>query len=164
MPGPAVGERILLVDDERPIVDACSMGLKRAGYQVSGTTNPHDAIDLAIRDPYDLLLTDIMMPRLDGAGLLKALRADQRTLSIPVILLSARAGEESRIEGLAAGADDYLVKPFSARELLARVGVEEPVDELHHRHEVLAVAGLAGNHHTALGAGGRVDLTGRADR
>ena len=62
-----------------------------------------------------------MMPELDGFGLLRALRADERTATIPVIMLSARAGEEARVEGLQAGADDYLVKPFSARELLARV-------------------------------------------
>ena len=62
-----------------------------------------------------------MMPSLDGFGLLRALRADPRPRAIPVILLSARAGEEARVEGLEAGADDYLVKPFSARELVARV-------------------------------------------
>src|SRR6185437_10289846 len=71
--------------------------------------------------PPDLVLSDAMMPRLDGFGLLKALRADERTRQLPIILLSARAGEESAVEGLGAGADDYLVKPFSARELLARV-------------------------------------------
>ena len=69
----------------------------------------------------DLVLTDVMMPGLDGFGLVAALRADARTRSIPVVMLSARAGEEARIEGLQAGADDYLVKPFSARELIARV-------------------------------------------
>ncbi len=73
--------------------------------------------------PPDLILSDIMMPGLDGYQLLQALRADERTRGIPVIFLSARAGEESRIEGLSAGADDYLIKPFSARELLARVGM-----------------------------------------
>ncbi len=69
----------------------------------------------------DLVLADVMMPRLDGFGLLSALRSDPATKAVPVMLLSARAGEESRIEGMAAGADDYLVKPFSARELLVRV-------------------------------------------
>ena len=69
----------------------------------------------------DLILSDVMMPRLDGFGLLRELRADPRTAALPVILLSARAGEESRVEGMEAAADDYLVKPFSARELLARV-------------------------------------------
>jgi two-component system sensor histidine kinase/response regulator len=67
------------------------------------------------------VLTDVMMPRLDGFGLLAALREDNRTHTIPVIMLSARAGEEASIEGIGAGADDYLVKPFSARELIARV-------------------------------------------
>src|SRR5581483_1819446 len=71
--------------------------------------------------PPELILTDVMMPRLDGFGLLRELRADPRTRGLPVIMLSARAGEESRVEGVGAGADDYLVKPFSARELLARV-------------------------------------------
>ncbi|MGC1107693.1 MAG: response regulator, partial [Candidatus Acidiferrales bacterium] len=70
----------------------------------------------------DLILSDIMMPKLDGFALLRAVRADENLKSIPMILLSARAGEESRVEGLDAGADDYLVKPFSARELRARVG------------------------------------------
>ena len=69
----------------------------------------------------DLVLADVMMPALDGFGLVAAIRADERSRSLPVILLSARAGEEARIEGLHAGADEYLVKPFSARELLACV-------------------------------------------
>jgi PAS domain S-box-containing protein len=73
-----------------------------------------------VRKP-DLIITDVMMPRLDGFGLLRALRADPRTSDVPVIMLSARAGEESRIEGMQGGADDYLVKPFSGRELLVRV-------------------------------------------
>jgi PAS domain S-box-containing protein len=75
----------------------------------------------ALATPPDLILSDIMMPGLDGFALLRELRADQRTRTIPVILLSARAGEESAVAGLEVGADDYVVKPFSARELLARV-------------------------------------------
>jgi DNA-binding response OmpR family regulator len=69
----------------------------------------------------DLVLSDVMMPNLDGFGLLRELRSDPRLRTIPIILLSARAGEESRVEGMEQGADDYLIKPFSARELLARV-------------------------------------------
>jgi DNA-binding response OmpR family regulator len=69
----------------------------------------------------DLVLSDVMMPRMDGFDLLRHLRSDVRTRAIPFILLSGRAGEESRVEGLEAGADDYLVKPFTVRELLARV-------------------------------------------
>ena len=79
------------------------------------------ALEVIRQRPPDLVLTDVMMPKLDGFGLLKELRSDERTETIPVIMLSARAGEESRVEGLSAGADDYLNKPFSARELLARV-------------------------------------------
>ena len=80
------------------------------------------ALAAALADPPDLVLSDVMMPGLDGMGLLTALRADERTARVPVVLLSARAGQEAAVEGLAAGADDYLVKPFSARELMARVG------------------------------------------
>src|SRR6202012_2430417 len=72
-------------------------------------------------NPPDLILSDVMMPRMDGFGLLAAVRSDPVLRDLPVVLLSARAGEEARVEGLDAGADDYLVKPFSARELLARV-------------------------------------------
>ena len=80
------------------------------------------ALEVAGERVPDLVLADVMMPGLDGFALLRALRADPRTATLPVILLSARAGEGSRVEGLEAGADDYLVKPFSAKELLARVG------------------------------------------
>jgi DNA-binding response OmpR family regulator len=79
------------------------------------------AFQSAVERPPDLIITDVMMPKLDGFGLLKALRADARTATVPVMLLSARAGEESRMEGIAAGADDYVVKPFAARELVARL-------------------------------------------
>jgi CheY-like chemotaxis protein len=78
----------------------------------------HAAIE---KHPPDLVLSDIMMPRLDGLGLLTRLRSNPRTSTLPIILLSARAGEEARVEGLQTGADDYLIKPFTARELLARV-------------------------------------------
>ncbi|MGY6270896.1 response regulator [Achromobacter denitrificans] len=71
--------------------------------------------------PPDLIISDVMMPGMDGLSLLQALRGDERTRSVPVILLSARAGEEARVEGMLAGADDYLIKPFAARELQARV-------------------------------------------
>ncbi len=90
----------------------------------------------AIREaPPDLVLTDVMMPKLDGFGLLKGLRSDERTATIPVIMLSARAGEESRVDGLSFGADDYLTKPFSARELLARVKSHLKMTQIRRRSE-----------------------------
>ncbi|MBC1221109.1 response regulator [Nostoc sp. UCD121] len=79
---------------------------------------------------YDLVLTDVMMPKMDGFELLRSLRANPNTQTIPIILLSARAGEESRVEGLETGADDYLIKPFSARELLARVNANLQLAQL----------------------------------
>ena len=116
--------------DDRPLVLVADDNADMRQYIVR-LLGPHFRTEVALdgeaalaaaraRTP-DLVLTDVMMPRLDGFGLLQALRADPRTSDVPVIMLSARAGEESRIEGLQEGADDYLVKPFSAKELLARV-------------------------------------------
>jgi PAS domain S-box-containing protein len=112
--------RILVADDNSDMREYVQH-LLAGTYQIVAVADGQAALEAALRDPPDLVLTDIMMPRLDGVGLLRAMRADERTASVPVIMLSARAGEESRVEGVSAGADDYLVKPFSARELLARV-------------------------------------------
>jgi PAS domain S-box-containing protein len=114
-------KRLLLADDNADMRDYVRRMLERH-YDVVAVGDGREAL-AAIRECVpDLVLTDVMMPRLDGFGLLAAIRADSRTQSLPVIMLSARAGEEARLEGLAAGVDDYLIKPFSARELLARVG------------------------------------------
>jgi DNA-binding response OmpR family regulator len=96
-------------------------GILSRRWTVTLAADGQEALSLAREQPPDLVVTDVMMPRLDGFGLLRELRRDEATRTIPVMMLSARAGEESRIEGFQAGADDYLVKPFSARELLARV-------------------------------------------
>src|SRR5258708_15387241 len=90
-------------------------------WDVEAASDGLAALEAARQNTPDLVLADVMMPRLDGIGLLSALRSDPNLADIPVILLSARAGEEARIEGLNVGADDYLVKPFSARELPATV-------------------------------------------
>jgi len=112
--------RILLVDDTADL-RAYMSGLLSPHYRVEVAADGASALEAIRADPPDLVLSDVMMPNLDGFGLLRALRADPRTRMLPVILLSARAGDEAAVEGLDAGADDYLVKPFSARELLARV-------------------------------------------
>ena len=112
--------RILWADDNADM-RAYVRGLLLPYWDVEAVADGQQALDSALRNPPDLVLSDIMMPNLDGFGLLQALRADSRTRSTPVILLSAKAGEEARAEGLEAGADDYLVKPFCARELLARI-------------------------------------------
>ena len=112
--------RILWADDNADMRDYVRRLLAER-YDVLTVPDGLTALTAARDDPPDLVLTDIMMPGLDGFGLLRELRADARTRTIPVILLSARAGEEPAVEGLDAGADDYLAKPFSAQELLARV-------------------------------------------
>ncbi|MFQ4140648.1 ATP-binding protein [Chlorogloeopsis sp. ULAP02] len=112
--------RILLVDDNADMRDYVKR-LLSSSYQVEAVGDGMAALQAISDHLPDLVLSDVMMPRLDGFGLLKALRSDDRTRELPIILLSARAGEEAQIEGLEAGADDYLIKPFSAKELLARV-------------------------------------------
>jgi signal transduction histidine kinase len=112
--------RILLADDNADMRDYVQRLLSQQ-YEVEAVTDGAAALAAAQHCLPDLVLTDVMMPELDGFELLRALRADPHTREIPIILLSARAGEEARVEGLEAGADDYLTKPFSARELLAHV-------------------------------------------
>ncbi len=122
-PGPAPERerrRILLADDNADMRDYVS-GLLRPAYEIEAVRDGQEALRAARASRPDLILSDVMMPRVDGFGLLAGIRADPDLQDLPVILLSARAGEEARLEGLDAGADDYLVKPFSARELLARV-------------------------------------------
>ena len=112
-------ERVLVVDDNADMRDYLCQLLR--DWDVETAADGWAALERARTNPPALIVTDVMMPRLDGFGLLRELRADARTNAIPVLMLSARAGEEARISGLGAGADDYVVKPFSARELTARV-------------------------------------------
>ncbi len=112
--------RILVADDNADMREYMQR-LLHAQYHVTLVRDGEAALAAARADSYDLIVADIMMPRLDGIGLLEELRRDERTRNIPVILLSARAGEEARIEGLAAGANDYFAKPFNARELRASI-------------------------------------------
>ena len=112
---------MLVADDNADMREYLARLLRAAGYQVTTVTDGQAALDAVRADAPDLVISDVMMPRLDGLGLVAALRADARTAAVPVLLLSARAGQEASVEGLRAGADDYLVKPFSAVELLARV-------------------------------------------
>jgi DNA-binding response OmpR family regulator/nitrogen-specific signal transduction histidine kinase len=113
---------VLLADDNADMRDYAARLLREQGWEVEAVADGLAALEAARRWRPDLVLSDVMMPGLDGFSLLRALRADPSTSTTPVILLSARAGEEARVEGAHAGADDYLVKPFSAQELVARVG------------------------------------------
>jgi PAS domain S-box-containing protein len=120
---------VLLADDNADMREYLKR-LLAPRYQVHAVNNGASALEWAREYPPDVVLTDIMMPELDGYGLLQGLRAQPQTSAVPVILVSARAGEEAKIEGLGAGADDYLIKPFGARELLARVDTHVKLAEV----------------------------------
>jgi signal transduction histidine kinase len=131
--------RILVVDDNADMRDylASLLGLT---WEVTAVADGDEALRAIRREPPDLVLSDVMMPGLDGFQLLRAIRDDPRTRALPMILLSARAGEEATVEGLRTGADDYLVKPFSARELVARVQAALYRAELRREQEARAAA------------------------
>jgi DNA-binding response OmpR family regulator/anti-sigma regulatory factor (Ser/Thr protein kinase) len=173
--------RILLADDNADLRDHVAR-LLRPSWDVTTAVDGQDALERAARDPFDLVLTDMMMPRLNGFGLIRALRADERTRDVPIVVLSARAGEESSVEGLAAGADDYLVKPFSARDLTARVRANLELGQL--RRQIISrlrglvdaaaavntvrttaeVLEVAARHVRAMTSAGRVVLTAPGTR
>ncbi len=118
----AEGGRILLADDNADMRGYVSR-LLASQFEVQAVADGQAAIEAVREHRPDLVLADVMMPRLDGLGLVREIRADPALSDLPVILLSARADEQARLEGLNAGADDYLTKPFSAQELIARAGV-----------------------------------------
>jgi len=119
--GGAPRHRVVLADDNADLRDYVARILREQGYAVEPVADGEAALAAVRRQKPDLLITDIMMPRLDGFGLIRAIRQDASLEDLSVIMLSARSGEEARVGGLDAGADDYLIKPFSARELIARV-------------------------------------------
>ncbi|GAA1606579.1 SpoIIE family protein phosphatase [Actinoplanes couchii] len=176
--------RILLADDNADLRDHVAR-LLAPYWEVVTAADGAAALELTREQQFDLVLTDVMMPRLDGFALIAALRSGPRTRDVPIVVLSARAGEESAVEGLAAGADDYLAKPFSTRELIARVRANLELGQL--RREIVSrlrglvdaaaalnavpttaeVLDVAARHIQAMTAAGRVVLTtpeGRAER
>ena len=114
-------KKLLVVDDEKDMLELVRYKFEQEGFAVVTADAGETAIDLARREAPSAIVLDIMMPGLDGLEVLKRLRGDQRTESIPIIFLTAKAGEADRVVGLELGADDYVVKPFSPRELVARV-------------------------------------------
>ena len=111
-------DKILVVDDEPPIVDMLCYNLERAHYQVFVAYDGEKALEVARRELPDLIILDLMLPKLDGLDVCRALRRER---DVPIIMLTARDTEVDRVVGLELGADDYVVKPFSVRELVARV-------------------------------------------
>jgi two-component system, OmpR family, response regulator MprA len=113
------GGRLLVADDDPDVRDSLRRALGRAGYTVMTASNGADAVEMVGRSPADLIVLDILMPAMDGLSVCRLLRG--RGDATPVLALTARDGIDDRVTGLAAGADDYLVKPFALRELLARI-------------------------------------------
>ncbi len=114
-------EKILIVEDEPDVAELVAFNLNRAGYATIIAHDGLSGLDTARKDDPDLILLDLMLPGKDGFSVFKDLRRDPRTSRTPVIMLTARAQTEDRIQGLEAGADDYLTKPFSPKELVLRV-------------------------------------------
>ncbi|MFC7550195.1 SpoIIE family protein phosphatase [Plantactinospora sp. GCM10030261] len=125
----SVAGRVLVVDDNADLRDHVNR-LLSPYWDVVTAADGVSAFEAAVRSPFDLVLTDVMMPRLDGVGLVRRLRAEAATRHVPIIMLSARAGASDAVAGLAAGADDYLVKPFSGQELVARVRANVELGQL----------------------------------
>ena len=114
-------QTILLVDDEADLVELVAFNLRGAGFRVLTAGRGDEAIQLALAERPDLILLDLMLPELDGYGVCEYLRREPSTADIPIVILSAWANEQSRILGFELGADDYVTKPFSPRELVLRV-------------------------------------------
>lgn len=114
----ATGERILVVDDERPIAESLRFALEREGYAVVEAHDGMTALDAARAQDFDAIVLDVMLPEISGFEVCRILR---RETSVPILLLTAKGEEADRVVGLDLGADDYIVKPFSMREFLARV-------------------------------------------
>lgn len=113
-----MGQRILLVEDERPIVESLRYALEKEGYDVLEAADGSEALELARAKSPDLVLLDIMLPGMSGFEVCRILRKES---SVPILMLTARTDEPDRVVGLDLGADDYITKPFSMREVLARV-------------------------------------------
>jgi DNA-binding response OmpR family regulator len=112
---------ILVIDDEPDLVELVQFNLKKDGYEVIIANNGQSGVEIAQKHVPNLIVLDLMMPGIDGLEVCRQLRGDTRTKQIPMIMLTAKAGEADRIVGLELGADDYVTKPFSPRELVARV-------------------------------------------
>ena len=112
-------QKVLVVDDEKAIVDILVFNLQKEGYNVITASDGEEGLNKALNENPDLIILDVMMPKLDGIGVCKQIR--QKNITTPIIMVTAKADEVDKILGLELGADDYVTKPFSVRELMARV-------------------------------------------
>ncbi|MDR0308405.1 MAG: response regulator transcription factor [Coriobacteriales bacterium] len=160
--------RILVVDDEVSITEFVSYNLRKEGYEVEIAADGTSAVSMAMANPYDLIVLDVMLPGMDGYEVTQRLRAGN--ITIPVLFLSARDTELDKVVGLEIGGDDYLAKPFGVRELVARVkallrrsSTSEHPDSQGIGNEVIEAGGITLDEgtHMANGANGQIDLTPR---
>ena len=114
-------ETILIVEDEKDIIKLLEYNLKKEGFNTSVAQDGEDALDMAPRLHPDLIILDLMLPGVDGWDVCKALKKETKTATIPIIMLTAKSQESDKVVGLELGADDYVTKPFSPRELIARI-------------------------------------------
>ncbi len=114
-------EKILIVEDEKDIVKMLDYNLKKEGFRTLSAYDGEDALDLANREPPALIILDLMLPGMDGLEVCKVLKKENKTATISIIMLTAKSQESDKVVGLELGADDYITKPFSPRELIARI-------------------------------------------
>jgi len=118
-----MGFRVLAVDDEPDVLGLVETKLQKAGFEVTTATNGVEAVERALKDRPDIIIMDVMMPKLDGLSACTQIKGQMGEAAPIIILLTARGQEADVVEGLSCGADDYMVKPFAPRELVARVNV-----------------------------------------
>ena len=116
-----MAKKVLVVDDEKLIVKGIRFSLEQDGMEVDCAYDGEEALEKAKGKEYDIILLDIMLPKMDGFEVCRQLKNSQDTMAIPIIMLTAKAEEIDKVLGLELGADDYLSKPFSVRELMARI-------------------------------------------
>jgi DNA-binding response OmpR family regulator len=134
---------VVIIEDEKDIVELVRYNFRKEGFEVEGFSTGREGLEYLRRHPADLVLLDILLPGEDGFAICRRLRADDRLRSLPVIFLTAKSEELDRILGLEIGADDYVVKPFSPRELVARVkAVLRRQERLSEKREVVEAGGL----------------------
>lgn len=155
-------KHVLVVDDEADIVALVAYHLAKDGFQVSTAGDGNAAVAHAKKDSPDIIVLDEMLPGMSGFEVLETIRSDAATTAIPILMLTARKDESDRIRGLSLGADDYLTKPFSPRELVLRVkAIIRRSGARHEREDVINVGDISINRsaHTVAHAGQLVDLT-----
>jgi two-component system response regulator RegX3 len=137
-----MSERILIVDDEPSLVRGLSYALEREGYEIDVATDGEAAVDKALADSFDLIILDLMLPRLSGTEACRRIRAAS---DVPIIMLTARDAERDLVNGLEVGADDYVTKPFSAAELMSRISAmlrRRTIDRLANTNHVLSAGDI----------------------